>query len=170
MAQRRLFRGGVLFLVCALGALSLPSCFSGPSADAPNAGSQGGFTSGAPGPVPVAGGPISVAGAPTQAGASASGGEPNSSVGGAAGAAGAAVASAGAAPVCTDKPPNNGDTCAHAVEYNWCAESCWPILANFRARSAHLEPVPGSGRLGADGQRRRQLDPARADHPARDGR
>ena len=26
---------------------------------------------------------------------------------------------AGGAP-CTDKPPNNGDTCAHAIEYKWC--------------------------------------------------
>jgi Glycosyl hydrolase family 45 len=36
---------------------------------------------------------------------------------------GAPVAGGSPGVACTDTPPNNGDTCAHAVEYNWCAES-----------------------------------------------
>ena len=131
MAQRRLLHGGVLVSVGALFALNLPSCSSANPADAP--GSAGGST------IPIGEGtagssslPASSAGAAAVAGAApvvGASGAINSSTGGAPGAAGASVAAGGAAVVCDDKPPNNGDTCSHAVEYNWCtqdwlADSC----------------------------------------------
>ncbi|HET9929384.1 MAG TPA: hypothetical protein VFQ35_01800 [Polyangiaceae bacterium] len=61
-----------------------------------------------------------------------SGGAPTSS-GGAQSTGGATQGgSGGAASTCSDLPPNNGDTCAHAVEWGWCKES-W--LGNSCLRS-----------------------------------
>lgn len=63
----------------------------------------------------IGSGNVGTAGADTSGGFTASGGSANSSGGTGSGGA--------AAPPCTNLPPNNGDTCAHAVEYNWCKES-----------------------------------------------
>ncbi len=50
---------------------------------------------------------------------------------------------AGGSVACTDTPPNNGDTCAHAVEYKWCGLD-W--MAGACARSCGLcGTTAGSG-------------------------
>ncbi|MFZ5895349.1 MAG: endoglucanase [Myxococcota bacterium] len=87
---------------------------------------QGGQTSlGSGGSNQSSGGQSTSAGGSGSGGASnSSGGSSNTSTGGAAaGGASAGSGSGGAASSCTDLPPNNGDTCAHAVEYGWCKES-----------------------------------------------
>lgn len=95
-----------------------------------------------------------MAGAP----ASASGGVP-SVAGGEGGSAaiigGAGPSGAGAPGTCTDTPPNNGDTCAHAVEYGWCNQA-WLNGACARSCGTCSGPSSGSGGAasgGANGNR-----------------
>ena len=122
MPHARTLRFSVLFSHVALSALLLPSCDSGAVGESPlgsggasasagnsslSAGSAN-ASSGAPGNVGTAGNP------------GASGSTGSDSTGGMSGSAAGAPSTAG---TCTDKPPNNGDTCAHAVEYDWCAQS-----------------------------------------------
>ena len=81
-----------------------------------NAGTTPGFagSSGA-GPLPGnAGGPN---GGSAGASANLGSGGTTATNGGSTGSAGAVAAA------CTNAPPNNGDTCAHAVEYGWCTQS-----------------------------------------------
>ena len=143
--------------VGALFALNLPSCSSGSPAD--------GLSAAGASTIPIGTGtagssnlPTSGAGAPTAAGASpvtsaGASGAINSSTGGA---AGAAVAAGGAAVVCDDKPPNNGDTCAHAVEYNWCtqdwlADSCLQSCKKCTAGTSSGSAGGGNTSTGSAG-------------------
>ncbi|MEO6600619.1 MAG: hypothetical protein ABIQ16_12135 [Polyangiaceae bacterium] len=124
MAHPRLIRCGVLFCSAALTALILPSCNSGALDDAP-LGSAGASTSA--GSSSFSAGSTSVSNAGAFGNPSAAGGASNDLAGSASG-SGATSSSGGGAPgatgtPCTDTPPNNGDTCAHAVEYDWCSQA-----------------------------------------------
>ena len=98
---------------------------------------------------------MSASGAPAVAGSAGSlavAGALNTDSGGASGApgaAGSAVSSGGAPVACTDKPPNNGDTCAHAVEYNWCSQS-W-LADSCQVSCKKCTPGTSSGSGGASG-------------------
>lgn len=119
MAHPRLLRCGVLFFSAALTALILPSCNSRGLDDAPGSGGgvnasagNGSLGAGSPGSsVSGAFGNVSGAGNASNGTAGSSGSSDSSGTSG--GAPGAP---------CSDKPPNNGDTCAHAVEYDWCSQ------------------------------------------------
>jgi hypothetical protein len=81
-----------------------------------------------------AGGSVSHGGGLSTGGVSSSGGhttssggsDPSGSTGGSGGAtgmtSGGTTGSGGGGADCTDTPPPNGDTCAHAVEYGWCTQ------------------------------------------------
>src|SRR5450631_13669 len=121
MAHTRLLRFRVLFAQVALSALLLPSCDSGAVGESPlgsggasASASAGSLTAGSTNASSGAPGNVSTAGNPGAAG------NGSNSSGGMSGSAAGAPSTGG---TCTDKPPNNGDTCAHAVEYNWCAQS-----------------------------------------------
>jgi len=68
---------------------------------------------------------------------------------------GAPVGTGGAPVTCSDTPPSNGDTCAHAVEYNWCGAS-W--MNGACAKSCNMcggTPVStgGAAAMGGSGNR-----------------
>lgn len=109
--------------------LPIAACTSGevddlapPLGGANAPGSGAGATSGLAGnagALAAAGTPGAAGAASSTAGASASGG-----ASGAGTSQGGSTSQGGAPTVnCTDAPPNNGDTCAHAVEYGWCTQS-----------------------------------------------
>ena len=84
-------------------------------------------------------------GVTSQAGSSTQGGVANT--GGS-----AAVAGTSSVEPCTNLPPNNGDTCEHAVEYGWCkeawlADSCRQACGKCSSGSAGT----GSGGSAAGG-------------------
>lgn len=121
MAQPRLLRCGVLFSGAVLTALLLPSCNSGTMDEAP-LGSAG--TSNNAASIPGTSGNPSATGSASSAAA----GSTSSAAAGSTSSSGATSSSGGGAPgatgtPCTDTPPNNGDTCAHAVEYDWCSQA-----------------------------------------------
>jgi Glycosyl hydrolase family 45 len=80
-------------------------------------GQPGGQTNATGGAGAVAqAGSATVSGAGVSSGGASSGGVGNPGVGNANGGTTAAVP-------CTNLPPNNGDSCAHAVEYGWCKQA-----------------------------------------------
>ena len=85
-------------------------------------------------------------GSPGASGSNGAGGSPGGSGATGSGGASSGGASSGAAPgaggACTDTPPPNGDTCAHAVQYGWCGQS-W--LNGACAISCKVCSGPGSG-------------------------
>jgi hypothetical protein len=164
---------------CALGLLlgafaSIPTsaCTSGELGDSsfsPSLGAGSAATSaaatgnepsnaGSPSTSAGSGGSNAGGGGPTpSAGMSANAGHGNGGAGASNG--GSSSASNGGAPpvACNDLPPNNGDTCAHAVEYGWCAQSwigasCRQSCGKCSAGSGGASGVAGStGSAGTTG-------------------
>lgn len=109
-----------LLSACDSGALDNEAGFTGSAGASPVAvggatGSAGHPSSGVSGSSNIS----SVAGSSSIAGSS------NVGQGGAANSGGSPSTGGGGAPTgsCSDTPPNNGDTCQHAVAYGWCSQS-----------------------------------------------
>ncbi len=115
--------GLALISACDSGAVDNDAGFtgSGASGSVVTGGHAGGSTSSAGHTSTGASGSGSIAasGSTSIAGSSSVGQGGSTSAGGAptTGSAGAATTA------CSDIPPNNGDTCAHAVQYGWCSQS-----------------------------------------------
>ncbi len=129
MKLTRLLQFGLVTSTAFALAGALSSCTSGDdSLAAGSSGGTGNLTSngqaGAQTNLPAGGAAVGQAGSTgsNTAGVTASGGVTSS--GGVAN-PGGGNASGGGTTVepCTNLPPNNGDTCAHAVEYSWCKEA-----------------------------------------------
>lgn len=95
----------------------------------------------------ASGGQSDAATAGTSSGGASSGGAPSD---GGSSPQGGSNGSAGAASNCTDLPPNNGDTCAHAVEYGWCKES-WLGESCLRSCGKCSGTSSGSGGRSSSG-------------------
>lgn len=102
-------------------------------------------------------------------GASSAAGGASNLLGGSAATAGGATSGAGstskagasmggaAGTNCTNLPPNNGDTCEHALEYGWCdqawlGESCRQACGKCSAGQSGTGSGGGSGPMGGGGQ------------------
>jgi hypothetical protein len=84
----------------------------------------------------------------------------SSSVGGVPGAGGSGASGGAPGEPCSNLPPNNGDTCAHAVEYGWCKEpwlgescreSCGKCSSGASGTGSGGDAGAGSGGSGSDG-------------------
>jgi hypothetical protein len=82
------------------------------------------------------GGGADTAGSGNSAGSNATAGSSNTTAG------------TGSVPACDDLPPNNGDTCAHAVEYGWCTMD-W--LGNSCRKTCSKCSDGGGGGSGSGG-------------------
>lgn len=108
-----------------LGSL-LSGCDSGGEALAPEQSGLGGsLGQGGTPATPIGfGGASSLTGGANNgtAGSASNAGSANGNGGSASGGSGNNGGSGNQQPPCTNLPPNNGDTCDHAVEYGWCSE------------------------------------------------
>lgn len=136
MTLTRLVRFGLFTSTTFSLVAAVTSCSSGDdplgpgSAGANAAGSAGGAHGGSSSTL---GGSANRAGAMSQGGASTSSG---------------ASAGTGSTVPCTNLPPNNGDSCAHAVEYGWC-EQPW-LGDSCREACGKCSPAPaGTGSGGS---------------------
>lgn len=108
---------------------AMPSCSSTNDAATASGGGtssvSGASSVGLGGSVQSAGGSAASGAAPGIGGGGATATAGNVGIGGASPTGGASASGGTSDPgtVCDDLPPNNGDTCAHAIEYNWCTMS-----------------------------------------------
>lgn len=163
MKLNRLFQLGLVSFTSLSLAGALSSCSSGGDDGlAPGGGNNLAGASGLPlGSAGAQNNPIGSAGSgslsnggtgsSSSAGASTNGGNTSSQGGVSNGNGGTASASGGASQQpCTNLPPNNGDTCQHAVQYGWCkeawlGESCKEACGKCSSGTAGT----GSGTAGA---------------------
>jgi hypothetical protein len=147
----QLTRYGLAASIVTAGFVTLASCSSGePAATTTGGGTPGvgGAAVGLAGSASPTGGSATVGGSAPDGGGVATGG--NASSGGSGQQTGGSAASAGTGPtvVCDDLPPNNGDTCAHAAEYDWCSMS-W--IGSSCRKSCGKCSDGGSGGTGNSG-------------------
>jgi len=112
--------GLALISGCDSGAADTDGGFTGAGATSTGGGTHLGSGTSSAGRASAGGGSnVSASGSSGIAGTSNVGQGSNPGMGGS-----AATGSAGAASGnCSDAPPNNGDTCQHAVQYGWCSQS-----------------------------------------------
>lgn len=131
------------------GGSSLPSTGGQQGSTGGSADSTGGTNA-----TPSTGGSASTTtgGSTTDTGGSSTGTEGGSGAGGASGTSGGS-GMGGAASNCSDDPPSNGDTCAHAVEYGWCKEP-WLGMSCLRScdKCAGGSATGGSGNGNTGGK------------------
>ncbi len=143
---------------------ALSSCTVSDASQPPDSAAAGSLGIGPGGP----GNPLAGASSVGQAGSSNLGSAGANASGGVPAQAGSSStgSNGGSLPVqpCTDLPPNNGDTCAHALEFDWCSESwigesckkscgkCSSVDSGTGAGGAGLGGASSGGYGGGGGQ------------------